>query len=249
MARTLPTSKKSGITPLWIVAAFVSLAEVTLGVALTQVQGGVQISLTVFVITFPVLVAAAFFGILWSRPWVFYAPSEYGNVDPKHFMSAMRDTAPLVTEQVELAKSIEANPDDSDARFSLIDAMADAAQCQWIIFMHETGKDIPRNADHIYEYKEGSAGTGMFEGYGRSKLTGTGLVVQAGGGRYLSLTEQGHEFAKWLLRKGRKCDFFWSPLGEWGVPTPGGAAEKWMKEKKNDALALASVDAGAGASP
>jgi len=229
MARTPPITKKSGITPLWIVAAFLSLTEVTLGVALTQVQGGVQITLTIFVIAFPLLVASAFFGILWSRPWVFYAPSEYGNVDPKHFMSAMRD-APLVTEQLELAKSVEANPDDSEARFSLVDAMADDVQCQWIIFMHESGKDAPRWSSHVYEYAEGGAGSGTF-GFGHDKLEGTGMVQSVGGGRYLGLTEQGHQFAEWLIRKGRKCDFFWSPIGGWGKPKPGGSAEKWLNDQ------------------
>lgn len=65
------------VTPLWIVAAFVTLTEAVLGFAVTQVEGGVQIALTIFVISFALLVAGAFFLILWHRPWVFYPPSEY----------------------------------------------------------------------------------------------------------------------------------------------------------------------------
>lgn len=61
------------ITPLWIVAAFVTLTETVLSYALTQVDDGVQVALTVFVITYAILVAGAFFVILWNRPYVFYS--------------------------------------------------------------------------------------------------------------------------------------------------------------------------------
>jgi hypothetical protein len=227
MARISIQNPSQRITPLWIVAAFLSLTEVTLGYALTRVEGGIQLALTVFVISFALLVAGAFFLILWNRPYVFYAPSEYGDVDPKHFMSAIRD-APLVLDQLQLAKSVEENPSDIDARFSLIDAMADDVQCQLIIFMHETGKEVPRWIQYVYEYAEGGAGSGTLDSSGRSKLEGTGLVKALGGGRYLGLTPEGHQFAEWLLRKGRKCHFFWSPLGGWGTPKPGGSAEKWL---------------------
>ena len=67
------------ITPLWIVALFVSLTEVVLGVAVTQTQGGIQIALTVFVLAFPILIAGMFFLILWYKPYVFYPPTEFGN--------------------------------------------------------------------------------------------------------------------------------------------------------------------------
>lgn len=72
-------NKKKAITPLWIVALFVSLTEVVLGVAVTQTQGGIQIALTVFVLAFPVLIAAAFFLILWYKSFVFYPPTEFGD--------------------------------------------------------------------------------------------------------------------------------------------------------------------------
>ncbi len=78
------------VTPLWIVAAFVTLTEAILGIAVTQVQGGVQIALTIFVITFGIFVAVAFFLILWNRPYVFYPPSEYKDSDPTRFVEAMK---------------------------------------------------------------------------------------------------------------------------------------------------------------
>ena len=43
--------------------------------ALTKTTGGVQIMLTLFVIVFPVLIASAFFLLLWFRPDHLYAPS------------------------------------------------------------------------------------------------------------------------------------------------------------------------------
>lgn len=210
-------------------AAFVTLTEAVLGYALTQVSGGVQIALTVFVISFALLVASAFFLILWHRPWVFYPPSEYQNVNPRDFMSALQ--APTLSGQIKLAKSLDDNPLDLEARFELIDTMADDAQCQWIIFMHESGKDVRRWAQHIYEYNNGGAGTGTFEGITRSSLLGTGVVSTAGGGQYLRLTDMGHKFAEWLTAKGRKCDYFWSEYGGWGEAKNGGFGAKALVEQ------------------
>lgn len=70
--------RRSSMTPLWVISIFVSLCEVVAGLAVTQAQGGVQVTLTVFVVVFPVLVAAAFFVILWKKPYVFYPPTEFG---------------------------------------------------------------------------------------------------------------------------------------------------------------------------
>lgn len=221
------------VTPLWIVAAFVTLTEAVLGIALTQVTGGVQVALTVFVISFALLVAGAFFVILWNRPYVFYPPSEYGDIDPQKFMSAIRD-APGIANQVKLVKSVSANPGDKESKFKLIDSMADEAQCQWVIFMHESGKDIPRYSRHVYELGSGGGGTGQFDSFGRNSLEGTGLIEFTGGGGYVSLTEEGHLFAQWLLDKGRKGTFFWSPVGGWGKPSEKGISEKWLKENGID---------------
>ena len=57
--------------------------------SVTQTVGGVQLALTVFVLGFPLGVAAAFFLILWSRPWVFYSPGEYGDTDVGHYVDAL----------------------------------------------------------------------------------------------------------------------------------------------------------------
>ncbi len=72
-------NKPSILTPLWVVSIFVSLTETMTGIGVIQTTGGVQISLTAFVILFPTAVASAFFLILWHRPYVLYSPGEYGH--------------------------------------------------------------------------------------------------------------------------------------------------------------------------
>jgi hypothetical protein len=74
-----------------MIACFLSLTEIALTIAATQTSGGIQIVLTIFVICFTVLVACAFFVILWNRPYVFYHPSEYGeHVSPIEYVEAMQ---------------------------------------------------------------------------------------------------------------------------------------------------------------
>jgi hypothetical protein len=82
-------SKERRLTPLWIISLFVGLTEAVLAAAVTQTTGGVQIALAGFVMFFPLLIATAFFTVLWNRPWVFYAPSEYGAIDPVLFVETL----------------------------------------------------------------------------------------------------------------------------------------------------------------
>lgn len=79
------------ITPLWIIALFVSLTETVLGIAVIQTTAGIQIALTVFVVIFPLLIAGAFFAILWHKPYVFYPPKEFGQkTDVSTYVKAMQ---------------------------------------------------------------------------------------------------------------------------------------------------------------
>jgi tetratricopeptide (TPR) repeat protein len=66
------------MTPLLLVAGFLSLTELIVGAAATQVSGVPQNVLIVFVCIFPMLVAGAFFYTLWHKPFVFYPPSDFG---------------------------------------------------------------------------------------------------------------------------------------------------------------------------
>ncbi len=72
---------KRPITPLWIIALFISLTETVLGVAVIQTEGNIQVALTAFVVVFPLLIALAFFLILWNRPVVLYPPTDFPGTD------------------------------------------------------------------------------------------------------------------------------------------------------------------------
>lgn len=67
------------INPLWIISLFFSFSELALGYAVFNTTGGIQVALTCFVITFPILVAASFFALLWFRPEHLYAPRDFTN--------------------------------------------------------------------------------------------------------------------------------------------------------------------------
>jgi len=77
------------ITPLTIISLFISLTELTLGYALVQTTGGIQVAITVFVILFPVLIACTFFYILWHKNYVFYHPEEFRGTSVENYVSAM----------------------------------------------------------------------------------------------------------------------------------------------------------------
>ena len=108
------------LTPLWVISLFVSLSEATLGVAVTQTTGLIQATLTIFVVLFPVLIAAGFFAVLWQKPYAFYPPSEYGgHVNVEQYIQAMRGAAgPIVKETKDVQdESLEAVSKMPDRRF------------------------------------------------------------------------------------------------------------------------------------
>lgn len=109
MNETTQLLRKKAITPLWIVALFVSFTELVLGAAVTQTQGGIQIALTVFVLAFPVLIAVAFFLVLWFRSYVFYPPTEFGDqINVLDYVSAMRGTLPYDRQMQNIQESVHA---------------------------------------------------------------------------------------------------------------------------------------------
>jgi len=77
-ALSLPKSPPSWSSPLGIIALFLTVTETVTGIAVMQAAGGIQIALTCYVIVLPLLVLAAFFFVLWHKPYVLYPPSEYG---------------------------------------------------------------------------------------------------------------------------------------------------------------------------
>jgi hypothetical protein len=93
---------RRGLSPLWIIAVFVSFSETVLGVAVIQTKGGIQVSLTTFVIVFPAIVCGLFFWVLWKRPYVFYTPADFGGdvgvreyVEAMHYQREAQSGAPI----------------------------------------------------------------------------------------------------------------------------------------------------------
>lgn len=99
-------NRKSQMTPLWVISLFLSLTEAVTGLALTQSSGGIQLGLIVFVIGFPLLIAGAFFAILWNRPYVLYPPTEYGpEVRVQDFVGAMHGSSATDGELLKIVQS------------------------------------------------------------------------------------------------------------------------------------------------
>lgn len=107
--------KEKRFTPLGIISLFLGLAETVLVIAVTKVDGNLQMVLTIFVILFPALVAISFFVVLWNRPWVFYSPSEYGAMKPEAFVDtlARAQLGKVTTKTADLPQDVEivGNPD------------------------------------------------------------------------------------------------------------------------------------------
>jgi hypothetical protein len=77
------------MNPLWIISLFLGLAQATVGIAATQAGGWVQGLLATFAVAFPSAVAAAFFVILWKKPFILYAPRDFpGQTSIKDFRVA-----------------------------------------------------------------------------------------------------------------------------------------------------------------
>ena len=225
MNTPLPTSStpKWKVTPLGIVAAFVTLTEAVLGYAVTQVDGGVQIALASFVIVFALLVAAAFFAILWFKAYVFYPPSEYGDTDPTKFIDAMKGPVPSrVVEQIEMVNQLEQAPQNAEATFKLIDSLVDESIRQHLILMREKNVALPFRDEYFGQRFELSRNDGHFQTGGISgkeiaeKLKGTDLVRIDATDLKVRLSDLGNDFADWLIRTNRKADYLRTFFGGWG---------------------------------
>jgi hypothetical protein len=125
-------------------------------------------------------------------------------------MSAVRE-APTVANQVRARYVGRAGPNEprcpffSLTRWPRTRSASGLSSCTRAVRICRASRGISTNGA-----KEEPAAVTL-DAFGRSKMEGTGVVQPVGGGRFLELTKQGHQFAEWLIRKGRKCDFFWTP--------------------------------------
>jgi len=218
---TLPPKWK--VTPLGIVAAFVTLTEAVLGFAVTQVTGGVQVALATFFIVFAILVAGAFFAILWYKAYVFYPPSEYGDADPTKFIDAMKGSVPSrIAQQIEMVNLLEQSPQNAEATFKLIDSLIDESIRQHLILMREKNVALPFRSEIFGHRFELAKNDGHFQFGGISgkeiaeKLKGTDLVRIDSSDLKVHLTDLGVSFADWLVQTNRKADYFKTFFGGWG---------------------------------
>jgi hypothetical protein len=163
------------LTPLWIISLFVSFTEAVLGYALTKTTDAVQTSLTIFVIVFALLVAAAFFAILWYRPHHFYAPGDFGDMAPKDFVDALRG---VPQEAVLQATLVSRDPNDRKALYQLLSNILDQTFQQHLILMDEQSVEIPCEATMGHPYDHGTRNRNSAHGYFQArefarKLEGT----------------------------------------------------------------------------
>ena len=179
--------------------------------------------------------------MLWHRPENFYPPSEYKNVSPENFISALRQSN-LPKKVVEQLDSISQNPTDKIAQFALIDSMLDETHRQYLILMHTVPCELPfsdpRSGIDFYEMEHrisadkvtGSAGDFVIKEFYK-KIEGTNFVSIISTGTKLSLTPSGHEFAQWLIDDGRKASYFETSYGKWGEPLPDGPVVEWRRTR------------------
>ncbi|PZD73573.1 hypothetical protein C1752_02039 [Acaryochloris thomasi RCC1774] len=109
--------KEKLLTPLGIIALFISLSEAVAGVVAIQTDGHIQLILTLFVVFFPLHVSILFFYILWHRPIVFYHPKEFeGNTTIEAFSEAMQRRFRKVDKWVENTEKAIRNVEDDELR-------------------------------------------------------------------------------------------------------------------------------------
>lgn len=101
-------TSKQRLTPLMLIAAFLSFTEVVAGTGLIKTDGIIQVALTVFVIAFPTLTSTIFFLFLWHRPTHLYAPDEYSN-SLQFTKSVVKPNDPHLKYEASEIASIKAN--------------------------------------------------------------------------------------------------------------------------------------------
>lgn len=139
--------RKSGVTPLGIIAAFVTLSETIGGLAATLTTGSIQVAFTSFAVGFPLLVGIAFFAILWRRSYVLYPPQDFGpEVDVKDYVDAMRQQAMDRNEVLSLIRGSIAEAFDSDEAQAAISRVALTPQGEAEATLHAASRAIAERA-------------------------------------------------------------------------------------------------------
>lgn len=117
---------------------------------------------------------------------------------------------------------------DQSTQFQIIHDLLDTAAQQFFILMHEAPTSLRFDPSPFspgikygYENKNRSAGHGSLSVSKLcQQLPDAGLLNLDLRGN-VTLTERGHDFADWLIRRGHKSSYFESPLGGWGTKSEG----------------------------
>jgi|GEM_PF-893847 len=122
-------------------------------------------------------------------------------------------------------RSGKATQIDQNTQFRVIAGLLEPSAVQFIILMHEIGAKLHRETSFImgtrYEYAtydEHHHGTGNgFFGVAQfcMKLADAEILTIDLRGQ-VSLTDRGHQFAKWLIDAKLKANYFSSEIGTWG---------------------------------
>ena len=108
MVQRKSKDKAKSLTPLWIISLFISLTETVVGITILKTTGGIQVALVVFAVAFPVLIAFGFFALLWFKPYTFYPPGEFSDVDVEKYVGAFTQTRFTQT----VRKTSDLSPDE-----------------------------------------------------------------------------------------------------------------------------------------
>lgn len=113
---------------------------------------------------------------------------------------------------------------DPDAHFAIVADLLDNPANQFIIQMFETSCKCARNINWMRPFSEpyewssatGGGGLGGFDMDKLCKQLPDADLLKQDLRNMISLTPRGKEFASWLIKNGRKADYFRSQHGTWG---------------------------------
>lgn len=97
------------INPLLIISLFLSLTELAMLVAATQVSGPLQWVFGIFSVAFGSIVATVFFFLLWKRNQILYSPKDFADRNAIEYVRAMhvsRDSTARYLHNVEREQEI-----------------------------------------------------------------------------------------------------------------------------------------------